>query len=377
MSQVPSSAFRVPRLAAEQSEVTIGVGMQWSRRHSLWRAWLASLLSVFTAAACVAAADLPLEIGRLEKVYETQLATIREATQLRIKELQADTLASLREVEKSVRERGQLELLLTVRTERSRFLCLRKVDEADLLNSLPEVREIQEQYRESIALLPLEEAGLVDTLANQFDRSIDGLQKGLTLSGAIDQAVAVKEYRATVLKRPEITAARSILADAEASQLEATAPVAPPARPPTPAVAGEPESETREGDEIRARIRTRYRRMCDHVRAQEWQEVLAHIDPELVRKRGTDMVMAHLRIAFAFLMFAEVQDIETGAGEITLNEGGETAGLVPRTYQHDEWRDAAPTIWRLENGEWYMRPAPELRQRRRHAGLRKPEKRKP
>jgi len=332
---------------------------------------------VFTAAACAATDDLPPEIGRLEKVYETQLATIREATQLRIEELQSDTLASLREVEKSVRERGQLELLLTVRTERSRFLCQRKVDEADLLSSLPEVRKIQEQYRESLALLPLEEAGLVDILASLFARAIDGLQKGLILNGTIEQVVAVKKYRAAVLNRPEITAARSILADAEVSQLEATAPVAPPARPPTPAVAGEPEPETREGDEIRDRIRARYQSMCDHVRAQEWQEALAHIDPELVRKRGADMVMAHLRIAFAFLKFAEVQDIQIGAGEITLNDDGETARLGPRTYQHDEWHDAALTTWRLENGEWYMRLEPGLPQQQCHPGLREPAQRKP
>lgn len=311
------------------------------------------------------------EITRLRSTFEKELKRIDEEQANAIKDLQEQYIGSLNVLESAMQKAGKLEPILTIRKERERFKTEREIRDADLSQDVLELLTLQVEYRKALEeKLPLERAKKIVTLAQQYDNSLNNLQVKLTQKGNLEAAIDVKSEREFLEKRPEVTAARFAIADAEVKmqkEPQENEPAPPKAVSPQPAKKADTTAGKKYTGKTENYIRKRFTALCDSIIEQNWKKAMEYIDPDFVKTRGTDTVEMRLRFVFPFLRLTERPQFKLKAGDVTVDEDKQHATLIPKVWFNNSWDEQPAVDWIEVDGEWYLdmkqgsQPAPPPR----------------
>jgi hypothetical protein len=303
-----------------------------------------------------AAADLK----QLRAGYEAQLDKVNKAWESSVTNYQAQYIRSLTVLEKSLQEKGKLDPLLAAKKERERFAADPKVEEANLSVDVPELSALQMGYMKGLTSFPLKKARDVVTIAEQYKKSLTSVQEKTTKSGNLDAAIEVKAEREAVENRPEVSAARFAIAEADANKppeeekpagMEKPASTTATTQPAKKPVLAAKKKYTGKPDNY---IRKRFNGFCKAVLAQDMEAAMEFVDPRQVKERGTDEVKRRLGWAFPFLrMVSEQPGMKFDAGDVKVDDQEETATLIPRLWVKNGWRDAQASNWVQVDGDWY------------------------
>ena len=329
---------------------------------------------LLTVAGCVLSARVPgvaaagdvAELARLQTTYADELAKIERVQAGAVTARRSQYEGALLALERRLQEAGKLEPLLAVQTERGRFAQQLDLADDDMAEMPDELRSLQMAYLVWLKDLPLDRARRIVKLADMYDRSLNKLQERLTRQGDLAVAIEVKKERDALMVRPEVSASRFALADAEANKPVPTPePKLAPTPPPEPEKPEKPwprqgGGRGPESGKARKALHQRFRGVYKSILAQEWEQAADYVDPALVRELGVARIRPRLIFLSAVLKIAEDGKLKLQPGRVELAEDGERAKLFPKVRLGTEWVEQAPTHWLLVDGEWYidLRPAP-------------------
>jgi len=306
------------------------------------------------------------ELAKLRTSYIEQLDKINKAADVAVTNLQSQYVQSLIALQKSFQEQGQLEPLLIIRKEQTRFIFTPKIEEAHLSADVPELKTVQVNYRKAVEGLPVKKARDTISLADQYKKALTGLQEKLTKAGNLDAAIEVKTEAEGIEKRPEITAARFTVADAEAKNppeppKEEPKPAATNAVPAKKAVLTAPKKKyTGKAENY---IRQRFNDLCEVLLKQDMDSAVKFVDPGTVEEQGTDRVRKQLRWTLPFLKWTDQPGVKLSAGDIEVDDKEETATVIPKVWANNQWHEMNKSAWTQVEGDWFLvlgdAPAPQ------------------
>jgi len=162
------------------------------------------------------------DIQKLEAGYIKAIDRVQADNDAAVQELGTNYVANLTALETRVQKAGKLESLLAIRAERERFLAKGEIGEPDISKNIPDLRQSQQQYLDALASLPLKKARAVSNVTEQYDKALTALQENLTRDNKVEDAVRVKTWREALAKRPDVTAARFIVEEAQSKNVTAS-----------------------------------------------------------------------------------------------------------------------------------------------------------
>ena len=286
----------------------------------------------------------------MQTSYKVQLEKINTTFDAAVTNLQSQYLRSLASLEKSFQVKGSLDALIAVRKERDRFGAALKIEEANLSSYFPELGRAQTDFMKAGEGLSLKKAMDIIALAEQYKKSLISLQEKLTKAGDIAAAMEVKMEGEAVSERPEVSASRSAVADADAKKKTSQPPSSVEThRPP-------PSSVSRTGPNAEPRIRERFSDLCKALENQESDAALAaYADPSFIQKRGSKSVKKYIISVCPPLKFVAMKaDLKVSAGTVKVGKKGSTATLVPRIELKGRLHDMDTVSWLLVDDDWFL-----------------------
>jgi len=320
-----------------------------------------------TVLAIPARAELPPDFQKLENTYKQQIEKVNKEDTTEAAGLSSKHIENLRLLEGRLQKAGQLEPLLAVRKERERFEKDPKITEETLSTDIPELRTIQVQYMESVSGLPLKRAGKVVAVVQSYDKALKALQERLTRGGDVDSAVLVKEQRDALQQRPEVTAARFIVEEADAKKakekpaaetVDAQAP-----QKPAEAAAKQPagtkkqavtQTEPKFKGSPERYIKNRFEEFFKTMQDQDFRKASEYIEPELVKRRGMDMTSARLRMYYAAMTGGGNPRVKIEPDDVELDKENGKATLSLRARVDNRIFEAPPVHWMEVDGDWFI-----------------------
>ncbi len=194
-------------------------------------------LSLFVGLAFVSAvARGDIRPSLLAATYEQHVeAAERDAGQSRTRLRDAYGKA-LVDLEQTLRKEGDLEGLVALRTESTRFKESGRLPTTTSDGPHPRLRELCENVRGAIDRIELGKSRKVVSLTESYIAALDKLKTQLTTDGKFDEALGVRDEIANVRADAVYTAAQFVLASAAVDQSQQEVADEPPPKP-VPAVA--------------------------------------------------------------------------------------------------------------------------------------------
>lgn len=300
------------------------------------------------------------ELDRQRATFQVELQKINDADLADRLTIQNQYLKTLERVEKQFQAAGQLEPLLAVRNEHTRFEAERDIIPSDM-SAIPELKACQATFLQDRDALPIAHARRMVILAQQYDQSLGKLQAALTKKAEVEAAIEVKRERDSIANTPAIRDARAAVEEADA-KAKADKPVpklspAPPAATPSPLriekkppkYSGKPEFY----------IRARFEKLCDILLDHDWERATTFVNPVFIKRRGIDGVIMQMRRIFPFLQgLANLPRGKIKGGDVKLDSSGKTAMLTPKVWFNDRWHELPNHRWTEVDGEWYLEIEP-------------------
>ena len=320
---------------------------------------ISTILLISAVLASASQAERTLE--GLRKTFKDGIARIDADTESRKGTIQSQYMDALQGLQGRMKQAGDLDGLLAAQTEHKRFEEALGVSENDL-STTPDVFKLQSSYQKEVGRLPAERAAKVVTLSEQYARSLDSLQAGLTRTDKIAEAIAVKKERESISTMPVVTEARFILAEANAATPEPEKPTEQVA-----VVKPEPEPEPDPVDEVKRPsytgstdnyVRKRYQSMTRHLEKRDVEGALDYISPSILEEWGANIVRTQLNIMsqVVYAPIAANPKFDHGITSVRVNEDKTAATIIPKAKYGVQWKDLTPLNWVLEDGDWYLRP---------------------
>jgi len=294
------------------------------------------------------------QLVRLQATYDTELDKIRTDTVRKREALLPQYEKSLGMLEQSAQKAGLLDKLLAVKKEKERFASAKQVAEADYCSAEPELLKMQQDHVARTTGLQLEQSRSIVSLADKFAASFGRLQTRLTQEGKVDDALAVKQKVTDLPKRPELSEARFIIAEAESRKPVAAAVQAKDQKPKEAAVKNpEPAAKPNPKDSEKA-IRKRYEGYTDALIEGDLDKALRFMDPGFVRLAGPEQIKVFLVKIVPHLKGMKAAGIRLDAGRVEVNEEAGEGMNMPRFWTSNKWEYTDPTYWIRLDGEWYV-----------------------
>ncbi len=294
-------------------------------------------------------------LSRLQTTYAASLGRIETDTLEKRNAQREQYLKGLALREEAAQKAGQLEAVLAVREEAARYKADSTVPPSAVTATWPDLQKLQQGYMLAAQEVELERCRKVVALAGLYERSLATLQAQLTKEGNVDAALEVKAERDGVATRPEVSAARFAVTEAEARQPKlAPAPVTEPAKEPAKPTLSHLSGSRKSPTEIKNYIKKRYESMVEALTRDDKEKAAQFINPEQLKRRGTDGVKMHLGWLVPFLRGARALNMDIEAGKVELAEDQQSASVTPRVRVANEWQEKDPSRWVLIEGEWYM-----------------------
>ena len=303
------------------------------------------------------------EYDRLRATFQGELQKITDSDLADRLTIQGQYLKNLDRIEKEFQAAGQLEPLLAIRNERTRFEADRDITPTGMA-AIHELKASQATFLRDRDALPLAQARRMVTLALQYDQSLEKLQTTLTKKGEVDAAIDVKKERDGLGYMPAIQNARAVVAEADAKArtekpvMKPQTPMRPAPATPQPVKAAEKTLKKYSG-KPEFYIRARFEKFCDTLLDQDWDKATAFADPVFIKRRGVDGVIMRLRLLFPFLQaIARLPQVKIKGGDVKFDPSGKAAMLTPKIWQNNQWRELPSQRWVEVDGDWYIEIEP-------------------
>jgi len=306
------------------------------------------------AAACGAPVDASARLDEFKGAYEKEEERLVADKLEAVRDVRARYLEAVNTLAERKQAAGELEALLTVRSEIERFEKNPEVERGDLAESLPELQTLQEIYMRLRAQTEVDYWEGALHLADGSDSWLDRFQRELTRDGDLEHALAVKEERSEVAARrkvieEQLTAARELtrsLQKQEEEQPSAGEDAVPDKQEPGA------KNRTKPAAEISI-IRQRYDQFYRYLLADNWGKAVKYVNPADVERKGTNALKLQLRFMSGLSKLARDMDLRVRGSKVTLSDDGH-AVLVPRFLVQGERKDGIPVRWIKIGGQWYV-----------------------
>ena len=318
------------------------------------------LLALVFAAVPTQAQTLPgadAYLAKLKVSYEANLLKIKEADQAARKTLLKKYAYNLLEIERKLKETGQLDPLLVVRREIARFKQEGSLEGAEAERST-DLQRLLAAYRKLFDDIDLTSNKRLYNLSGKYDQSLGRLEASYTKDNRITDAVKVREERDAVRQRPDVLAAMKAAKETKsATQLQPAnpenwKPVRPGPGNAAPGVANQFKGSDKK------RIDDRYHDFIEaliNVKENKMDAVVELVNPEDTKNLGEQLIAATFAPAVGMIQLADKFGGKFRAGKITVGEDGNTAVQVPHFSGPTENRDLDPVHWVKVEGDWYLR----------------------
>ncbi|MFP6905185.1 MAG: hypothetical protein VCG02_08205, partial [Verrucomicrobiota bacterium] len=292
------------------------------------------LLALIFAAMPTQAQPLPeadAYLAKLKVSYEANLMKIREADQAVRKTLLKKYAYNLLEIERKLKETGQLDPLLVTRREIARFKQEGSLEGAEVEGST-DLQRLLAAYRKLFDNIDLTSNKRLYNLSGKYDQSLRRLEASYTKENRIADAVKVREERDAVRQRPDVLAAMKAAKETKsATQLQQPDPENwKPVRPGPGNVAPGIANQFKGSD--KKRIDDRYHDFIEAligVKDNNMDAVVEMVNPEDTKKLGEQLIGLTFAPAVIMVQFADKAGGKFREGNITVGEDGNTAVQIP------------------------------------------------
>lgn len=279
-----------------------------------------------------------------QKISEEEAGVISVAQDLYLKRLEG--------VESSLQKQGKLEPLLAAKKERERFAAKREIRDENLAKDIPEILAAQNEYLAALKRIPIEPARKLINLAGYYDKSLNDLKTELTKSGNVEAAIEVKKERDGIESRPEVVAARRILAELEARKTPEKTTAETTVKTVADVKTKKPAKKYNISPENQ--IRKRFESLVDLIQDQKWEETVKMVKPETVTKQGTQLVQLGMKLRFGWFGWTDNSKTKIQVESVKLAEDEVHAELFPKLFANNESRKIEKLDWEEVDGEWYL-----------------------
>jgi hypothetical protein len=318
------------------------------------------LLALIFAAMPTQAQPLPeadAYLAKLKVSYEANLMKIREADQAVRKTLLKKYAYNLLEIERKLKETGQLDPLLVTRREIARFKQEGSLEGAEVEGST-DLQRLLAAYRKLFDNIDLTSNKRLYNLSGKYDQSLRRVEASYTKENRIADAVKVREERDAVRQRPDVLAAMKAAKETKsATQLQQPDPENwKPVRPGPGNVAPGIANQFKGSD--KKRIDDRYHDFIEAligVKDNNMDAVVEMVNPEDTKKLGEQLIGLTFAPAVIMVQFADKAGGKFRKGKITVGEDGNTAVQIPYFSGPGEDKDLDPVYWVKIEGDWYLR----------------------
>lgn len=337
---------------------------------------LAALLVVLLPLTTRATIDSQLE--RYQSIFDKTLKKIETQHAANIRTLQRKYLSSLKALGMTQRDAGQD--TSAVEKEIKRFRTEKTTAATDVVSDAADLAQLQTDYLQQTGALSLRKAGHIRTLATQYERSLDRIEKVVPRDDKASM-LKVDAARTAMTENPAVAKAHGRVPGAAAqpsptpgpnnatSTQPATDsdPQAPPEAPAPPPVPVErpkdpplrrprdtPQvalpSPTRTGEED-AYIADRFAWLCNLMLNRRWNDAATAV---AYKGEAVDagMLRGKLAKAFHFIGHAEDPSLQLSVGSVQIFDN--TAIVTPQIWTGKAWRSVKQSHWVLIDDEWYM-----------------------
>ena len=327
------------------------------------RLLIAHLIVLGLAATIAQGQKLPPVDAYLAKVnvsYETNLVKIKEGDQASRKTLLKKYAYNLLEIERKLKETGQLEPLLVLRKEISRMKKMGSLQGVETEGS-PDLQRLFTSYNKLFADIDLHTSQQLYNLSGKSDTSLANLQESYTRADRIEDAVKVKEAREAFLERPDVLEALAILKVANDKKAEQTLqpsspenwkPVRPGAAQAAPSIANKFSGSDKK------RIGDRYDAFIEallNAKENKMDDVVSLVNPEETKQVGQQLIALTFAAFVPMVQFADKAGAEFRTGKIKLDPDGTSAIQIPYYAGPGDNKELDPVHWVKVDGDWYLR----------------------
>jgi hypothetical protein len=324
-----------------------------------------SLSAATPAAPAAAAAPSTADVlAKYDATFQAELKKYDDKREADLATLRQQYLASLKKLESTEQAAGNLDPLLGIREEITRFEKEQMLTEFNLRADPETVVSRQKYYLQREAAIRGEHARAVAGLTDKLVAALDRLQTDLTRQNQIEPALSVREYKDKAKARPEVKGAYELAdvlkraEETEKAELQKAVQMAQAATPPAP-VAPAPaveEDKPERGDRAKdhARIKERFEQFIEYLSTDQFAKAEEIVDPEQARKAGSFILQAYFHAFKPYLKFAESLGGRIEAGKVKTDPEGQTAQNFPLIRFKDNRETGKPSDWVKRNGEWYI-----------------------
>jgi hypothetical protein len=335
----------------------------------LW-ALVAALLSAGAAPVpALAAGEAPpaaAELTRLQSACEDGLRKLATDQTKAVASLQGQYTNALALLEKKTQDAGDLDRVVAIRKERDRFSAQKTVGDGDVSPDVPELGKLQKNYVERLREAALGKARDTIRLVQQIDKSLASLEQSLTRQGDTASALDVRNARDLLGKRPEVSEARSVVAEADSRRPREPEQAQPPA---TAAGTPQPSNKVDKANgtagarkyaagKAAAYVKQRFLKLYEALYAGDRQTARGLVDPGYLKKEGEGAVDRQLEyiLGGCVSLMKEPDNGKTKADamRIKVDDKEEAATLVPRLFALRKWYEQPATYWMQVDGDWYL-----------------------
>jgi hypothetical protein len=173
------------------------------------RIFITLLLTIAGITANIHAADMPDDFIALNKIYLTQVTKLKNIQKDDLKNIGPNYLADLKNIEKAYQASGELSPLLIVRKEYNRFKANPNISEITQASTPADLVKLQKNISETQKKIKIKCAESIIDLSKRYKKRLISLQKTLTKSGNLDDAIKIMNEIESINSYPEIMAAQS------------------------------------------------------------------------------------------------------------------------------------------------------------------------
>lgn len=166
---------------------------------------------VFLAFCCASTGAAEDRLAAMRIKYDERLETINSELDKQKQEVFHKYAASLRVLEKSAKQKGDLDALLGVRAEIERFQKERALAASDLEKEINTLMTVQQSCLNVISGTELEWATNISKLCRQYNEALVKEEKKLTAMDNTEYALAVRAERKRVLDSKEVQRANELI----------------------------------------------------------------------------------------------------------------------------------------------------------------------
>lgn len=160
--------------------------------------------------------DLKTTLTRYAQVYEQELAASEAVNAAAHKTWADGYLRCLTTLEQTFQQAGDLDSVLIVREEETRFAASPLLPPEAMVKAPKGLADLQTSVLKSMQAVEMKKTDQILNAATRYLAALEGLKKNLTRQGSVDDAVEVNAEISRVKQRAEITAAQFALAAAGA-----------------------------------------------------------------------------------------------------------------------------------------------------------------